>query len=341
METTDTGIPTTPPPIPIAPPTEEVLKANSRPNKPPRGAGAGAAAGAAAAGDGDGSDPFAGFNNDLDASGEGTDDLYTELRALQPRGDQTIPIKLPKDLKAAFDKEIGTHAVAIAGIMSAISGRMKTSNDILGGTPKMYAGVNGEITALGMTTPQKWVYRLVDETVRNVKNHKSLTTPTTTEDVAAAKGMYADIIKLATTSYADIIGDDYKTSLGGFLPKGVNLGGRFQLLLKYTPGTTISGTGYIRYGNSDEDIKRFSIKENIISMPDGGSMRVLELINGLVGDGKIDFAKADEAKGGKSSIKKRRMSSKKGGRNNSASRKQNKKGGAKARRSQKAGKRMR
>jgi hypothetical protein len=325
-----------PPPIPVGPP-------NFPPLKPDRDDKANAlikdfnAERAAAAG----ADPFSGFDalGLNDTGDENNTDLYDELNGLKPTGDQTIPIKSPSDLQPAFDKAIGTHVVAIAGIMSLLSGRMNTSNDILGGTPKMYAGVNGEITAVGMTTPKKWVYRLVDENARNVKNHKSLTDTTTAGDMEAAKKMYTDILGLATKSFDKIKTHEYRDSLGDYIPKmdGVRVGSRFQLLLKYTPGVTINGTGYIRYGNTDTDIKSFSIKENKISMPDGGSTTVLKLINNLIGDGKIDFGVA----GGKLSTKKRRMSSKKGGRNNSASRKQNKKGGAKARRSQKAGKRMR
>jgi len=131
--------------------------------------------------------------------------------------------------------------------------------------------------------------------------------------------------------------------------------------------TKINGTGYIRYGNSDIDIKSFSVKNNRISASDEGTIKVLKLLTSLIGAGEIDYSKdaseeatndaADEstgneavakakatataALGGKLSLKKRRTSFKKGGRNNSVSRKQNKKGGAKARRSQKAGKRMR
>ena len=131
--------------------------------------------------------------------------------------------------------------------------------------------------------------------------------------------------------------------------------------------TKINGTGYIRYGNSDIDIKSFSVKNNRISASDEGTIKVLKLLTSLIGAGEIDYSKdaseeatndaADEstgneavakakatataALGGKLSLKKRRTSFKKGGRNNSASRKRNKKGGAKIRRSQKGGKRMR
>ena len=134
--------------------------------------------------------------------------------------------------------------------------------------------------------------------------------------VADAEKAVAD----ANTAYAAITADALKTA---------------QTALA-AASATINGTGYIRYGNDDENIKSFSVKDNKITAADDGSMQVLNLLGKLLDD-TLDI----ETEGGKLSTKKRRMSFKKGGRNNSVSRKQNKKGGAKIRRSQKAGKRAR
>jgi hypothetical protein len=173
--------------------------------------------------------------------------------------------------------------------------------------------------------------------------------------MTAAKKMYEEIFTLTSTPYTSIVDNNFK-SLTGYIPRGTNLyGNRFQLLFRYTPGipgSKINGSGYIRYGNDDADVKQLIITDSILQGAGDDAMSVQKLISGLL-DTDIflneDEAAADEltvedigsVDGGKLSAKKRRMSSKKGGRNNSASRKQNKKGGAKTRRSQKGGKRVR
>ena len=95
-----------------------------------------------------------------------------------------------------------------------------------------------------------------------------------------------------------------------------------------------SGAGAGAEAGADGAVNRRLMIENGPLVPEAPvGNQPLAIENGTIND--IDMG------GGKSASRRRRMSSKKGGRNNSASRKQNKKGGAKARRSQKAGKRMR
>jgi hypothetical protein len=284
--------------------------------------------------------------------------------ATVPAGAATgsAPIISLTNLKAGFAAATGTHAVAIAGIlesaMRTLSPKTRNdSNDILRGSAKMYAGVTGKLDQLGtaLETPNKWVYRLTDKSKITTSTHKSLTVPTTEPDMTAAKKMYEEIFTLTSTPYTSIVDNNFK-SLTGYIPRGTNLyGNRFQLLFRYTPGipgSKINGSGYIRYGNDDADVKQLIITDSILQGAGDDAMSVQKLISGLL-DTDIflneDEAAADEltvedigsVDGGKLSAKKRRMSSKKGGRNNSASRKQNKKGGAKTRRSQKGGKRVR
>jgi hypothetical protein len=277
------------------------------------------------------------------------------------------PIFSLTNLKARFSTATGTHAVAIAGILESAKRTLSPttrndSNDILRGSAKMYAGVTGKLDGTGtaLETPNKWVYRLTDKSKITTSTHKSLTVPTTTTDVDAAKLMYTEIVTLTSTPYKQIDNNNF-TSLTGYIPRGTNLyGNRFQLLFRYTPGASgskINGSGYIRYGDDDADVKQLTITDSILQGASYDAMSVQKLISGLL-DTDI-FLSEDEAGmgpdakkkaaddflrsiyGGKISTKNRKMTSKKGGRNNSASRKQNKKGGAKARRSQKVGKRMR
>ena len=376
----------------------------------------------------------------------------------EPQASSTTVPKVPAisltNLNSGFEAAPGTHVVAIAGVLdSKLFSTRNDSKDVLEGAAKMYAGVNGKINDKNikeMDTPEKWVFRLNDDKQKTLGTHRTLT-QVTSDNTVAAKEMYNQIYTLASTSYDSIDTKNYPR-LGGNIPKGTNIGNRFQLLFKYTPpngaaslaaavelakadtalavataakeaadnaakeiskkgaggaktpdqeaadtaltnattardeasaafksisdtadaelkkaqdalaaadnvptaiaaaeeavrvataaadATKINGTGYIRYGNNDTDIKSFSVKNNKIATSDAATTKLLDLLVALIGAGKIEYSAAT---GGKLSRKKRQMTSKKGGRNNSASRKQNKKGGAKIRRSQKAGKRMR
>ena len=277
-------------------------------------------------------------------------------------------------LKTGFAELKGGYALAIAGVMIGSANTRYTSEKILSGTAKMYAGVNVKIDGGGATfDPERWVYSLNQDSTKNIVNKQRLTDVTSDEDKIRATDMFNEIVTLAGTETLKIDGPTlgFKEIKGKILTGTYALGERFQLIFRYdrtVPTGTVSadddinavinGTGYIRYGNKDTDVKQFVVIKNQLQLEEVDKLPVKNLIERLI-KGILKIAPPDEEEdveeedvdeeglpiipvdGGKLSRKKRQMSYKKGGRKNYVSRKRNKKGGAKIRRSQKAGKHMR